>query len=303
VVLYDSRRLQLAKTRAGTPRARLELAQKNLRYWFSSATAFWQGSRFYADQLLLSHGAFLLHQAAERYFHALLLVFTGYKPKTHDLEQLLLQVVRLEPALAGAIATAEPRQDELFQLLRRAYIEARYSKSYEISADELAELRTRVHELSRRVLRACTERLATFCGAEAVGPLPEVPVDVDYRQEPPAAAKDDPEAMRRWASLVIHMYETRAQQEALLVGEARGREKGRVEGRREGIEQGLREGEVRGRRRSQARAIVDVLQRRGVELSSGDAQRILSCREESLLARYWDRAFSVDSVRELFDKE
>jgi HEPN domain-containing protein len=35
-----------------------------------------------------SHAAFLWHQATERYFHAVLLVFTGYKPKTHDIKTL-----------------------------------------------------------------------------------------------------------------------------------------------------------------------------------------------------------------------
>ncbi|MDD5698463.1 MAG: HEPN domain-containing protein [Victivallaceae bacterium] len=32
--------------------------------------------------------AFMLHQAAERFYTTLSLVFTGYKPKLHDLEEL-----------------------------------------------------------------------------------------------------------------------------------------------------------------------------------------------------------------------
>jgi uncharacterized protein len=37
---------------------------------------------------LLKHAACLLHQATERYYHAALLVFTGYKQRTHDIEAL-----------------------------------------------------------------------------------------------------------------------------------------------------------------------------------------------------------------------
>ena len=35
--------------------------------------------------------AFLLHQATERYYHAAILVFTGYKQRTHDIELLGVQ--------------------------------------------------------------------------------------------------------------------------------------------------------------------------------------------------------------------
>jgi hypothetical protein len=45
---------------------------------------------------------------AERYFHAALLVYTGYKPKTHDLQTLANQTAPLHPELDGAGPRTDP---------------------------------------------------------------------------------------------------------------------------------------------------------------------------------------------------
>lgn len=66
---------------------------------------------------LLHHAAFLLHQAVERDLHALLLVFTGYKPRTHDIELLAKQSTPLHPALTGALPRAAGEDKRLFDLL------------------------------------------------------------------------------------------------------------------------------------------------------------------------------------------
>jgi hypothetical protein len=42
-----------------------------------------------------------------------------------------------------------------------------------------------------------------------------------------------------------------------------------------------------------------VLQRRGIALTDTQAERIAACRDEVTLARWWERAWSVESVDEL----
>jgi hypothetical protein len=54
------------------------------------------------------------------------------------------QTAPLHPALAGALPRAEPEDQRLFDLLKRAYIEARYSPGYRITQDELRALQDRV---------------------------------------------------------------------------------------------------------------------------------------------------------------
>jgi HEPN domain-containing protein len=224
---------------------------------------------------LRAHAAFLLHQAVERYFHAVLLVFTGYKPKTHDIELLANQTAPLHAALAGALPRAEGEDKRLFDLLRRAYIEARYSKSYRVTSEELGVLRERVLDLAVRVRQACAEKLASFCGPDAVGELPEAPSVQVVGDLPEAPALDDPKELEAWREALSALSYER--------GQPRGREDGRAEGRLE----------------ERARAIVDVLRRRGVTMSDAEADRILRCRDEAALARYWDRALTATSAAEL----
>jgi HEPN domain-containing protein len=319
VLLFDSRHVQLAQPKALGPRERLELAERNFRYWFESAGEFYRGAGYYAGRGLRSHAAFLLHQAAERYFHAALLVFTGYKPKTHDIELLANQTAPLHSAMQGALPREAPEDERLFKLLKRAYIEARYSKSYRVTAEEFAILAPRVLDLGARVRAACSEKLATFCGPEAVGELPEEPKEANVGELPEAPPLGEPEAFEAWREALVALSFERGEARGLKEGEARGVERGLKEGEARGVERGLKEGEARGEARgverglkegverglkegearAKAIAILDVLRRRGIEISDADAQRILACRDESALALYWERAFYAASARDL----
>ena len=102
--------------------------------------------------------AFLLHQATERYYHAAILVFTGYKQRTHDIELLGVQAGEQHALMVDLLPKTEPDDKHLFDLLKKAYIDARYSMSYRITAEELAELQKRVLLLADRVRAACLER-------------------------------------------------------------------------------------------------------------------------------------------------
>ena len=87
-----------------------------------------------------------------------------------------------------------PKDDRLFKLLKRAYIEARYSKSYRVTDEELAALRERVLDLGARVREACSEKLASYCGTEAMGELPVPPKEEEAMELPEPPALDDPRA-------------------------------------------------------------------------------------------------------------
>lgn len=167
VVLHDAKRFTLARPKAATPEERKELAQEYFDHWFTSAGEFFAGYEFYVGRKSWSIAAFQLHQATERYFAAALLVFTGTKPTTHDLEALSKLVSPLHPLLAEPFPRATAEDDELFKLLKRAYIEGRYKKSYRITADELAVLGARVRDLAARVEQACQEAIEGFVPSSA----------------------------------------------------------------------------------------------------------------------------------------
>jgi predicted nucleotidyltransferase/HEPN domain-containing protein len=128
--------------------------------WFATAVEFAAGAEFHRERGSSKLAAFNLHQATERYYHCLLLVLTLYSPKSHKLNFLRSQAERLVPELIGAWPRTTRFEQRSWELLRRAYVDARYSKHYKISADELAWLVERVAVLQEAVRQICAEHLA-----------------------------------------------------------------------------------------------------------------------------------------------
>lgn len=108
---------------------------------------------------MLNEAAFLMHQATERFYQCLFLVRTLYTPKTHNLNRLRALAEDMEPRLKIVWPTATSDQRRAYARLREAYIKARYSREYRITADQLAWLGERVAMLRELVDRSCRERL------------------------------------------------------------------------------------------------------------------------------------------------
>ncbi|MBL9042120.1 MAG: HEPN domain-containing protein [Myxococcales bacterium] len=291
VMLFDKRRFSLARPKALNAQERLALAERNFENWYDSATEFWRGCRYYASRNLLKHAAFLLHQATERYYHAAILVFTGYKQRTHDIELLGVQAGEQHALMVDLLPKTAPDDKHLFDLLKKAYIDARYSMSYRITADELAELQKRVLVLAERVRAACLEKIATFCGADAMRkdlPIPPTlgePIVQDL-PTPPA----DPQEFGKWAQSLSEVAEQRAEQRW-----QQGRNEGRAEGIQEGRAEGLQEGEGKGLRDG----ILMVLRSRGVTIPADVEAGILACKDVALLSSWLQRAVTLSDAAEL----
>jgi hypothetical protein len=87
---------------------------------------------------------------------------TLYSPKSHNLNFLRGQAERVAPELIPAWPRSNRFEKRSWELLRRAYVEARFSAHYAITAEELAWLLDRVTDLQARVERSCREYLATI---------------------------------------------------------------------------------------------------------------------------------------------
>jgi HEPN domain-containing protein len=107
-----------------------------------------------------NEGAFVLHQAVERLYHCVLLVLTLYRPKSHKLNFLRSHAEELAPELIEAWPRGDKASRRCFELLRQAYVNARYSPHYEIKDDELRWLSKRVSILQELVKTVCERRLA-----------------------------------------------------------------------------------------------------------------------------------------------
>ena len=162
ILLYTSKRKQLARKRKLSIEEIKQQAQGYFEEWFESANGF-----LFTFQVTFNEGyykiaAFQLHQATERYYHTLTLVFTGYKHKTHNLEEL----GKIASTLNLEYKRIFPRQTEdekhHFSLLQTAYIDSRYKKGYTIKREELEYLSARVIKLQSLTEKVCQEKIESF---------------------------------------------------------------------------------------------------------------------------------------------
>ncbi len=159
IVLYDAGRVTLAVAKEKTPEERRAYARLNYEQWFESAEQFYAASEFMLSKGWHKLGAFNLHQATERFYTAALLVITEYKPKAHNIDYLGKLAGKLHPSLRDVFPRTEPEDKRVWDLLKKAYLDARYSTKYTVTEAELRLMAGRVKELRDRVEKVCRERI------------------------------------------------------------------------------------------------------------------------------------------------
>ncbi|MEJ5979491.1 nucleotidyltransferase and HEPN domain-containing protein [Novosphingobium sp. PS1R-30] len=108
----------------------------------------------------LNKAAFNLHQAAETTYACFLLVTTFYFPKSHNIKFLRSLSEGKDQRLIEAWPSGTKLDRRRFELLKRAYVEARYSANYSISLENLGALYTSVKRLRDIVAKLCEQRIA-----------------------------------------------------------------------------------------------------------------------------------------------
>ncbi len=140
-------------------------AQVSFTRYFEHAAQFYR-----SFERNLAHGshaiaAFELHQVAETIYKAVLLVFTAYQPKLHDLDELGRRCARVAPGIGALVSLDAPDRERLAALLRSAYVDARYSFSFQVSREDLDALAQYVGAFRARAKRACRERFVELAAA------------------------------------------------------------------------------------------------------------------------------------------
>ena len=162
IALYDTGKLKLARIRRPRPAKRKQIAEEDFKMWFKSAKGFYRGYEFYLNDCEYKLAVFSLHQAVERFYTTVLLVFTGYKSMTHNIERLGRNASGYDAAFLRVFPRATKEQDERFKLLKKAYIDARYKKDYKITKKQLEYLAKCVRKLQRLTKKICKEKIESF---------------------------------------------------------------------------------------------------------------------------------------------
>ena len=104
----------------------------------------------------------MLHQSVERFYGAVTLVFVNYRFRTHDLVRLGRKAVSYNTEFGTVFPMDTNEQKKAFNLLRKAYIDARYKDSYEITKEQLEYLAERVRLLQELTKASCEKKIESF---------------------------------------------------------------------------------------------------------------------------------------------
>jgi HEPN domain-containing protein len=108
-----------------TLKERRKLAEEDFDFLMKNSNEYLRQYEHAVSDESLNVAAFNLHQVVERLYGSILLVFTRYKPSTHDLEKLGQRVGSVEPKFLSVFPKATEEEQERFKLLRKAYVDAR----------------------------------------------------------------------------------------------------------------------------------------------------------------------------------
>lgn len=162
ILLFDSGQVQFVESRNLTPSERRTISQRYLDKWYNRGVGFLSGIDGYILKNEYNVSAFILHQAAESFFYTTLLVFTHYKPKTHNLGKLKKQIKNISQELYLLFPEDDKAEKHIFDLLKRGYVDARYKDDYRISEREVVTLMNRVQNMKNIVLKICVQQIETI---------------------------------------------------------------------------------------------------------------------------------------------
>ncbi len=159
VLIYDTGFCKLSEP--GSMNA-LEIKKKATDYykfWFESANYFYEDYLNNYSKERYQKAAFELHQAAERFLVTTLLVFTGYKPKTHDIMLLYHDVCRYGEKFRDIFPRNNNEENRIFNILQKAYSDARYKIDYQVSPEDLENIAGRVEQLKEMTEYYCKKKI------------------------------------------------------------------------------------------------------------------------------------------------
>jgi predicted nucleotidyltransferase len=169
ILLYDTGEVEFVEPKDLLPAERKAVAEEYFDYWYNGSLEFYELSQIAYEKAVrenkrLNTSLYLLYQAIEGFYSTVLLVFNGYKPKTHNLDKYrkLTKDLSNETDQLFPLNPKERNDLELFDLLKRSYIGAKYKMDFQVSENELEYIFKRVEKMKENVKRACLNKIQEF---------------------------------------------------------------------------------------------------------------------------------------------
>lgn len=162
IKIYDTKVFKLAKPCKLSFREIKEMAEEEFNKYYPSGSVFLTVGKYTETINEYTNGSFQLHQSCERFYHAISLVFTNYRPKTHKLVELAALVKEYSRDLSTVFPQNTAFEKRCYDLLCRAYIEARYNKDFVVTKEELEYMIEQTEVLKGITKQICTEKITSY---------------------------------------------------------------------------------------------------------------------------------------------
>ena len=162
ILLYDDGTFQIGKPEKLPYREIKQYAEEEYEECFYMGECFLDSGHTAYEKGNFKYGSFLLHQACERYYKTFTLVYSGIRPKSHELKVLGAMVRSCSREFANVFPTHTFEDNKAFDKLCRAYIEARYNRLFTVSKEQYEYMLARTEVLREVTIRECAARMAYY---------------------------------------------------------------------------------------------------------------------------------------------
>lgn len=162
IMLYDSGECQLATPGELDYAEIKKMAEEYYGDKFSDGLDFFKGANFYYQEENYHMTAFMLHQATESFLKTIPLVYILYGYKEHDLQFLIEKCKPYTLELAKVFPCDTDEEKRLFDLLRRAYLEARYNDKFVVTKADIDALVPKIELLRDIVEKVCAQQITLY---------------------------------------------------------------------------------------------------------------------------------------------
>lgn len=162
IMLYDSENYKLEPARKLNFEEIRQQAQEYYNDNFNSANELFENAEFNYSKGWYKKSSFMLHQACENYFYALRLVHTLKNSKQHNLSKLLGATRKYSPELQIIFPRNTKEEKRLFELLRLAYVEARYNSKFVVTRNDIDALFPKIERLRNITELICKSQIETY---------------------------------------------------------------------------------------------------------------------------------------------
>ena len=162
ILLYNDGTFQIGKPEKLPYREIKQYAEEEYAECFPLAEGFLRHGHLDKEEENYKLGSFELHQACERYYKTFTLVYSGIRPKSHELKVLGAMVRSCSREFANVFPTHTFEDNKAFDKLCRAYIEARYNRLFTVSKEQYEYMLARTEVLREVTIRECAARMTYY---------------------------------------------------------------------------------------------------------------------------------------------